>query len=132
MRTIEDSTGLTVSSVAINQTLDWESQIVFAIATSHLHKLLEKEFEGWQIDIGENIKLNKNNLLERLEEAGSKSFLTKKDEEECILQVHHQMCLEVLRKNLEPSIKLEPIPFKLKSGKTIKGQVKLLLAQAAK
>jgi hypothetical protein len=126
-RTIE-GTGLTVSAVSIKKIADWESQVIFAIATSHVFKLISKSFENWKIQIGDII-LNDNNFIESLEEIYSKDFLSLKHSKNCSLQVHYLMSIAALKKELE-EIDLVPVDFELKDGTNAKGTAKLLLGKS--
>jgi hypothetical protein len=127
-RTI-DGTGLTVSAVSIKSNSDWQSHAIYAIATSHVFKLIDDKFASWKIQIGDIILTN-DNFIAQLEEIATKDFIRKRHNKNCNLQIHYYMSLAASRRNLE-RIELTPVKYKLKNGTTDEGSATLLLGTSA-
>lgn len=109
-RTLNDESGLTISSVGVDIPDNWIDQTCFAIVTSHLGILLDEEF-NWEIQIGPNFKLKRENLLEIIKDIGEKDFIKKGDFN---VKIQYEMCLSWIQKKLK---KIDFEPFKMKAGR---------------
>ena len=116
-RTLTDESGLTISSIGVDIPDNWIDQTCFAIVTSHLGILLDENLE-WEIQIGSDIKLNIENLLDTVIALGNKEFITKGGFN---VRIQYQMSLSWIKKELE---KVDFEPFDIKVGRktlTIEG-----------
>lgn len=104
-RTIEGD-GLTVTSIGVTLSNEWEYECIFAILTSHLPKLLDYSSEGieWEFQVG-SLKMNMSNVLELCESIPNQSFFTQRGA--AVMKLHYQMCMDLLHYRLDNHSPLE-------------------------
>ena len=141
IRTIEGD-GLTVTSIGVTLSNEWEYECIFAILTSHLPKLLDYSSEGieWEFQVG-SLTMNASNILEYCEKIPTQSFYSQRGA--AVMKLHYQMCMDLLHYKLgNPS----PLTFKdpftrgytskdgkqKKDGKDRKILIKLLFGHSEK
>lgn len=101
-RTIEGD-GLTVTSIGVTLSNEWEYECIFAILTSHLPKLLDCKWE-WEFQIG-SWTMNASNILEYCERIPNQSFYTQRGA--AVMKLHYQMCMDLLHYKLGNSSPLD-------------------------
>lgn len=114
-RTIEGD-GLTVTSIGVTLSNEWEYECIFAILTSHLPKLLDCKCE-WEFHIG-SLTMNAGNILELCERIPNQSFYTQRGA--AVMKLHYQMCMDLLHFRLGNPSALDP-KDKFERGYTSKG-----------